>query len=146
MVVNAQMRNWVFVKVETDETGLDGWGEASLEWKTHAVVGAVQDFAPLVIGEDPTRIEHLYQKMYRQSFFRMGVIGMSAISAIEQAGWDILGKSLGVPVYRLLGGAVRERVRMYTHLGGGEMKAVYETFDAGPLIELAVAEIGRAHV
>jgi galactonate dehydratase len=145
VVVNAQMRNWVFVKVETDQAGLWGWGEASLEWKTHAVTGAVKDFAPMLVGEDPTRIEHLYQKMYRQSFFRMGVIGMSAISGIEQACWDILGKSLGVPVYKLLGGAVRERVRMYTHLGGGEMKAVYETFDPGPLIDLAQQVIAKGY-
>lgn len=137
LVVNAEMRNWVFVKVETDEPGLFGWGEASLEWKTRAVVGAVQDLAALAIGEDPTRIEHLYQKLYRQSFWRMGVIGMSAVSGIEQACWDILGKSLGLPVYKLLGGAVRERVRMYTHLGGGDMKSVYETFDPAPLIDLA---------
>ncbi len=127
VVVNAQMRNWVFVKVETDEAGLYGWGEASLEWKTRAVVGAVEDFAPMLIGEDPERIEFLYQKMYRQSFWRMGVIGMSAISGIEQALWDILGKSLSQPVYKLLGGAVRDKVRMYTHLGGGDMKAVYES-------------------
>ena len=130
-VVNAQMRNWVFVKVETSQAGLYGWGEASLEWKTRAVTGAVEDFAPMIVGEDPARIEHLYQKMYRQSFWRLGVIGMSAISAIEQACWDILGKMLNRPVYQLLGGAVRDRVRMYTHLGGGDMKAVYETQDAG---------------
>ena len=92
---------------------------------------------PFIIGEDPTRIEHLYQKLYRQSFWRVGVIGMSAISGIEQACWDILGKSLNVPVYKLLGGAVRDRVRMYTHLGGGDMRAVYESFDASPLIDLA---------
>src|SRR3974390_1920307 len=127
VVVNAEMRNWVFVKVETDQDGLHGWGEASLEWKTRSVVGAVQDFEPVLLGEDPTRIEHLYQKMYRQSFWRLGVIGMSAISGIEQACWDILGKSLNQPVYRLLGGAVRDRVRMYTHLGGGDMRAVYES-------------------
>ncbi len=127
VVVNAQMRNWVFVKVETNEAGLYGWGEASLEWKTRAVCGAVEDFAPMLIDEDPTRIEFLYQKMYRQSFWRMGVIGMSAISGIEQALWDIRGKVLGQPVYDLLGGRVRDRVRMYTHLGGGDMKAVYET-------------------
>lgn len=127
VVVNAQMRNWVFVKVETDQAGLHGWGEASLEWKTRGVAGTIEDFAPMVIGEDPTRIEHLYQKMYRQSFWRLGVIGLSAISGIEQACWDILGKSLGLPVYKLLGGAVRDKVRMYTHLGGGDMKAVYET-------------------
>ncbi len=123
-VVNAQMRNWVFVKVETDQ-GLVGWGEASLEWKTRAVVGCVEDLAPLILGQDPRRIEHLYQTMYRHSFFRMGVIGMSALSGIEQACWDIFGKSLGVPVYQLLGGAVRESIRMYDHLGGGEMNALY---------------------
>jgi galactonate dehydratase len=127
VVVNAEMRNWVFVKVETDQPGLYGWGEASLEWKTRAVVGAVEDFAPMLIGEDPRRIEHLYQMMYRQSFWRLGVIGMSAISGIEQALWDILGKEVGLPVYRLLGGRVRDRVRMYTHLGGGDMRAVYES-------------------
>ncbi|MFN8486701.1 MAG: galactonate dehydratase [Caldilineaceae bacterium] len=127
VVVNAEMRNWVFIKVETDQQGLYGWGEASLEWKTRAVCGAVEDFAPMLLGEDPTRIEFLYQKMYRQSFWRMGVIGMSAISGVEQALWDIRGKVLNQPVYNLLGGMVRDRVRMYTHLGGGDMKAVYET-------------------
>jgi galactonate dehydratase len=137
VVVNAEMRNWVFCKVETDQPGLYGWGEGSLEWKTRSVVGAIEDFAPMVIGEDPGRIEHIFQKLYRQSFWRLGVIGMSAISAIEQALWDIKGKVLGVPVYELLGGRVRDRVRMYTHLGGGNMKSVYETFDVGPLIDLA---------
>ena len=86
LVVNAEMRNWVFVKVETDQAGLYGWGEASLEWKTRAVVGAVEDFAPMLLGEDPERIEFLYQKMYRQSFWRLGVIGLSAISGIGLRG------------------------------------------------------------
>ena len=62
------MRNWVFVKVETDQPGLFGWGEASLEWKTRALVGALEDFEVMLVGEDPRNIEHLYQKMYRQSF------------------------------------------------------------------------------
>jgi galactonate dehydratase len=127
VVVNAEMRNWVFVKIETDQAGLYGWGEASLEWKTRAVVGAVEDLAPMLLDEDPRRIEHLFQKLYRQSFWRVGAIGLSAISGIDQALWDIKGKALGVPVYELLGGLVRERVRMYTHLGGGDMRAVYET-------------------
>jgi galactonate dehydratase len=147
-VVNAQMRNWVFVKLETDQPGLYGWGEGSLEWKTRAVVGAVEDFAPMILGEDPTRIEHLYQKMYRQSFWRLGVIGMSAISAIEQACWDITGKMLNRPVYQLLGGAVRDRVRMYTHLGGGDMKAVYETQDAGDpqvFVDRALEVVSRGY-
>jgi galactonate dehydratase len=124
VVVNARMRNWVFVKVETDEE-LTGWGEASLEWKTRGVVGCVDDLAPLIIGQDPRRIEHLYQIMSRQGFFRLGVVGMSALSGIEQALWDIKGKALGVPVYELLGGAVRDRIRMYDHLGGGEMTSLY---------------------
>ncbi len=145
LVVNAEMRNWVFVKVETDQDGLFGWGEASLEWKTRAVAGAIEDFKTMLLGEDPRRIEHLFQKLYRQSFWRLGVIGMSAISGIEQACWDILGKSLGVPVYQLLGGRVRDRVRMYTHLGGGDMRAVYETFDPEPLIELARQVVARGY-
>ncbi len=147
-VVNAEMRNWVFVKVETDQPGLFGWGEASLEWKTRAVVGAIEDFAPMLIGEDPQRIEFLYQKMYRQSFWRVGVIGLSAISGIEQALWDIQGKLLGVPVYQLLGGRVRDKVRMYTHLGGGDMRAVYETqysADPKPFVELALAVVARGY-
>jgi galactonate dehydratase len=135
----------VFVKVETDTPGLDGWGEASLEWKTRAVAAAVEDLKPFIIGDDPTRIEHLYQKLYRQPFFRPGVIGLSAISGIEQACWDVLGKQLGVPVYKLLGGAVRDKVRMYTHLGGGEMSAVYESFDASRVIELALEVVARGY-
>jgi galactonate dehydratase len=99
----------------------------------------------MLIGEDPRNIEHIYQKLYRHSFFRMGVIGMSAISGLEQACWDIFGKSLGIPVYRLLGGEVRNRVRMYTHLGGGDMKAVYQTFDPQPLIDLAHEVVARGY-
>jgi galactonate dehydratase len=148
IVVNAEMRNWIFVKVETDVDGLHGWGEASLEWKTRSVVGAVADFEPMLVGEDPTRIEHLYQKMYRQSFWRTGVIGLSAISAIEQACWDILGKSLAQPVYKLLGGAVREKVRMYTHLGGGDMRAVYESqrsADPSVFVDLALQVVAQGY-
>jgi galactonate dehydratase len=145
VIVNARMRNWVFVKVETDQDGLAGWGEASLEWKTRAVAGAVEDLKPFILGEDPTRIEHIYQKLYRQPFFRAGIIGLSAISGIEQACWDILGKSLGVPVYKLLGGAVRDKVRMYTHLGGGDMSAVYESFDPSRVIDLAREVVARGY-
>jgi galactonate dehydratase len=148
VVCNAEMRNWVFVRVETDEPGLYGWGEGSLEWKTRSVVGAVEDFVPMLLGEDPRRIEHIYQKLYRQSFWRVGVIGLSAISAIEQACWDILGKSLGQPVYKLLGGAVRDKVRMYTHLGGGDMKAVYESqyaADPAVFVDRALEVVARGY-
>src|SRR5258707_4112154 len=94
LVVNAEMRNWVFVKVETDQAGLYGWGEASLEGKTRSVAGAIQDFEPIVGGEDPNRIEHLYQKMYRHSFWRTRGIRLSAISGIQQADWGIFWQEL----------------------------------------------------
>lgn len=136
-VVNAEMRNWVFVKVLTDEPGLHGWGEATLEWKTRAVVGAVEDLAPLLLGRDPRDIEQAVRVMRKQSFWRLGAIGMSAVSGIELALWDIFGKHLGLPVWRLLGGKVRERVGVYTHLGLGDMRAVYETTEADPLVERA---------
>jgi galactonate dehydratase len=144
LVVNANMRNWIFVKVETDQDGLYGWGEATLEWKTKGIVGAIDDVSRLLIGEDPRRIEHLYQIMCRQYFWRVGIEGMTAISGIEQALWDIKGKWLNVPVYELLGGRVRDRVRVYTHLGGGQMKSMYESSEPQEFAEraLAVKEAG----
>jgi galactonate dehydratase len=148
IVVNAEMRNWVFVKIETDQQGLYGWGEASLEWKTRAVVGAIEDAAPMILGDDPSRIEFIYQKLYRQSFWRGGVIGLSAISGIEQALWDIRGKVLNQPVFNLLGGQVRDRVRMYTHLGGGDMRAVYETQlsdDAKVFVDRALDVVSKGY-
>lgn len=136
-IVNAEMRNWVFVKVETDQPGLFGWGEATLEWKTRAVAGAVEDLSPLMVGRDPRDIEQAVRVMKKHSFWRLGVIGMSAISGIEMALWDIMGKELGVPVWRLLGGKVRDKVLVYTHLGLGDMRAVYETLEEAPLVERA---------
>lgn len=115
-IVNAIHRNWVFVKVQTDQPGLHGWGEATLEWKTRAVNGAIEDLAPLVIGEDPMRIEHLVARMTRFGFWPLGAVSGSAVSGIEQALWDIKGKALGVPVWELLGGRVRDNIRVYTHL------------------------------
>ncbi len=111
-------RVFVFVKVETDQPGLVGWGEASLEAKPRAVAGCVADMEPMIVGEDPRRIEYIWQILYRGAFWRQGVIGMSAISGIDQALWDIKGKDLCKPVYELLGGPVRNKVRMYTHFGG----------------------------
>lgn len=144
LVANAEMRNWVFVKVETDVPGLHGWGEATLEWKTRAVVGAIEDLEPLILGRDPRDIEQAVRAMTKQSFWRLGAIGMSAVSGIELALWDIFGKDLGVPVWRLLGGKVRDRVVVYTHLGLGDMRAVYESMEVTPLIERAieVVELG----
>ena len=127
VIVHAEMRNWVFVRVDTDQAGLFGWGEATLEWKTRSVAAAIEDITPLVIGRDPRDIEMLVRIMKKHSFWRLGAIGTSAISGIEIALWDIFGKSLGVPVWRLLGGQARQKVRVYTHLGLGDMRAVYET-------------------
>jgi len=127
-VCHARMRNWVFVKVLTDQDGLFGWGEATLEWHTRSIVGAVQDLAELVIGEDPTRVEYLWQMMYRQHFWHgHGIVRATAIAGIDIALWDILGKVANMPCSKLWGGPVRDRVRTYCHLGGGKMEDFYET-------------------
>ena len=108
---------WSFVRVTTDE-GLEGFGEANLEGRSRTVEAAIRDVLPQLLGQDPRQIERLWQAMYRRAFYRGGPILMSAISGVEQALWDILGKSLGVPVSQLLGGAVRDRIRVYCHVGG----------------------------
>lgn len=110
-------QTWVFVLVETD-AGITGVGEASLEGKERAVAAAVEELARFLIGRDPTRIEQNWQILYRHGFWRGGVVLNSALSGIEQALWDIVGKELGVPVYRLLGGAARDKAQLYTHVGG----------------------------
>lgn len=128
IVCNARMRNWVFVKLETDQPGLVGWGEATLEWHTRSVVGALEDLATLVVGEDPRRIEHLWQMMFRQHFWHgSGIVRSTAMSGIDIALWDLAGKMLGVPCHRLWGGRVRDHIRLYCHLGGGRMEDMYET-------------------
>jgi galactonate dehydratase len=122
-----------------------GWGEATLEWHTRAVVGAVEDVAQLIVGKDPTRIEYLWQMMYRQHFWHgNGVVRATAISGIDIALWDILGKIHGVPCHKLWGGPVRDYVRTYCHLGGGKMEEFYETqpADAGRFAELAAKAVG----
>ncbi|MFY7891466.1 MAG: galactonate dehydratase [Pirellula sp.] len=128
LVCHARMRNWIFVKVITDEPGLIGWGEATLEWHTRSVVGAIEDLSQLLIGQDPTRIEHLWQIMWRQHFWHgNGIVRSTAIAGIDIALWDILGKKHGVPCHKLWGGPVRDSIRLYCHLGGGDMEAFYET-------------------
>jgi galactonate dehydratase len=114
-----------FLKMMTDE-GLIGYGEAIVEGRSRTVAMAVKELEPHLIGQDPRRIEHLWQAMYRGTFYRGGPILTSAISGVEQAMWDILGKSLNVPVYQLLGGAVRERIRMYKGVGGSSAEEAYE--------------------
>lgn len=139
-VCHARMRNWIFIKIVTDQPGLWGWGEATLEWHTRAVVGAVEDIAQLLIGEDPRRIEYLWQMMYRQHFWHgNGIVRGTAISGIDIALWDILGKIHNVPCHELWGGRVRDYIRLYCHLGGGKMEDFYETRpdDAARFGELA---------
>src|SRR5688500_6160787 len=126
LVCHARMRNWIFVKVLTDQPGLYGWGEATLEWHTRSVVGAIEDLATLLVGEDPTRVEHLWQIMHRQHFWHgNGVVRGTAISGIDIALWDILGKVHNVPCHKLWGGPVRDFIRTYAHLGGGRMEDMY---------------------
>jgi galactonate dehydratase len=108
-------RPYVFVKLETNE-GLVGWGEATLEGKAGAVIACVNDFREHIMGADPMQVEHLWQSMYVHSFYRAGPVMGSAISGIDQALWDLRGKILGLPVYKLLGGPFDPRgVRGYYH-------------------------------
>jgi galactonate dehydratase len=111
-------RPFVFVKLETDG-GVIGWGEGTLEGKAGAVMACINDFRDFVIGSDPMQVEHHWQSMYVQSFYRAGPVMGSAISGIDQAMWDIRGKVLGLPVYQLLGGPFDSRgVRGYYHADG----------------------------
>jgi galactonate dehydratase len=110
-------RTWILVRVETDE-GISGLGEATLEEKEESVGAAVNEFRRYLIGRDPFHIEHLWQVMYRGRFWIGGPVALSALSGIEQALWDIVGKYLDQPVYNLLGGPCRDRIRVYTHVHG----------------------------
>ena len=108
---------WCFLKITT-ESGLIGWGEPVVEGKAATVAAAVEEMSDFVVGRDASRIEDLWQVLYRGGFYRGGPVLMSAISGIDQALWDIKGKALGVPVHELLGGAVREKIRVYAWIGG----------------------------
>ena len=111
-------RPYVFCKLETNQ-GLVGWGEGTLEGKAGATMACIEDFRDFIIGADPMQVEHIWQSMYVHSFYRAGPVMGSAISAIDQALWDIRGKALGVPVYKLFGGPLDPRgVRGYYHADG----------------------------
>src|SRR5580693_1735608 len=116
-VVNADTVNWVFCKVYTNQ-GLIGLGEGSVTSKEATVSQAIMENERFLLGKDPTDIELLWQGMFRNPRWRGGPILNSAISAVEIALWDITGQALGVPIYKLLGGRARERVRMYKDVGG----------------------------
>jgi galactonate dehydratase len=108
---------WLFVKISTDE-GIVGWGEPVVEGHAATVAAAVREMDDALIGADPDLIEDLWQHLYRARFYRGGPVMMSAIAGINQALWDIKGKRYGVPIYRLLGGPVRSKVRVYAWIGG----------------------------
>lgn len=108
---------WLFLKIETDE-GVTGWGEPVLEGRASTVAAAVEELSDYLIGQDPRNIEDLWTVMYRGGFYRGGGIMMSALAGIDQALWDIKGKALGVPAYELLGGKVRDKIRVYSWIGG----------------------------
>ena len=108
---------WCFVEIQTDE-GLCGWGEPVVEGRAATVKAAVEEAAPYLIGKDPMRIEDIWQTLYRAAFYRGGPILMSAIAGIDQALWDIKGKFYGAPVYDLMGGKCRDRIRVYSWVGG----------------------------
>jgi galactonate dehydratase len=107
----------IFVKIETD-AGITGYGDATQHFLPHSVAGMLKDLKPYLLGEDPHRIEYLWQSCFRRRFHRGGPSTGAAIAGIDQALWDIKGKLCGMPVYQLLGGAARTRVRVYGHCGG----------------------------
>ena len=113
-VCNAFRTNFVFVKVETD-SGLYGWGEATLEYKEHTVEAAIHDLEGYLIGKDPRNIEAFRHDCYRDAYWRGGPVLMSALAGVEIALWDIKGKELNVPVYQLLGGKVRDAIPIYVN-------------------------------
>ena len=139
LVVGAGMRNWIFVKVVAGD--FVGWGEATLEFSTATVVGAIDDLRPLVVGSDAMATTQLFQRLTRHHFWRLGIEGMSAVSGIDQALHDVKAQALGVPIHQLLGGPVRDRIRLYDHLGGGSPDDVYGALDPRRFAELAAASV-----
>ncbi|MDX1935162.1 MAG: galactonate dehydratase [Capsulimonadales bacterium] len=114
---------WLFLKV-TASDGTYGWGEPVVEGKAETVRACVEEMSDFLVGQPAGNIEDLWQVLYRGGFYRGGPVLTSAISGIEQALWDIKGKRLGVPIYELLGGAVRDRMRVYSWIGGDDPSGV----------------------
>lgn len=108
---------WCFLKIETDE-GVAGWGEPVVEGRAASVAAAVEELSDYLVGKDPRRIEDHWTVLYRGGFYRGGAIHMSALAGIDQALWDIKGRWLGVPIHELLGGRVRDSIRVYSWVGG----------------------------
>ena len=111
-ITDAFRTNWTFVKVETDE-GIHGWGEASLGTQEMALSGCVEDLKRLIVGRNPLEIEKMRFEVYRDIYWKGGPVLMSAISGVEMAMWDIMGKYFNTPVYTFFGGKMRDKVKMY---------------------------------
>jgi galactonate dehydratase len=120
---------WLFVRIETD-TGIVGWGEATCEGRSETVRTAVDQLSELLLGQDPLRIEDHWQVLTKGSFYRGGPVLASAVAGLDQALWDIAGKHFGAPVHQLLGGPVRDRIRVYGWVGGDEPDQVAEAIAA----------------
>ena len=144
---------WMFLKIETDE-GVVGWGEPVIEGRARTVEAAVHELSAYLVGQDPARINDLWQVMYRAGFYRGGPILMSAIAGVDQALWDIKGKVLGQPVYQLLGGLVRDKMKVYSWVGGDRPADVirdirrlreggFDTFKMNGTEELGIVDSAR---
>ncbi|MGP3983598.1 galactonate dehydratase [Streptomyces sp. KR80] len=120
---------WLFCKISTDE-GIDGWGEPLIEGRSDTVRAAVHELADLLIGRDPLPIEAHWQILTKGGFYRGGPILASAVAGLDQALWDIAGKARGAPVHELLGGPVRDRVRVYSWVGGDEPREIADAIAA----------------
>lgn len=134
---------WLFVRVETDD-GIVGWGEPVVEGRSETVRTAVEQLSELLIGQDPLRIEDHWQVMTKGSFYRGGAILASAVAGLDQALWDIHGKSLGVPVHQLLGGHVRDRIRMYGWIGGDEPAEIADAVAAQISVGLTAVKMNAS--
>ncbi|WBB68078.1 galactonate dehydratase [Micromonospora sp. WMMD812] len=136
---------WLFCRVETD-TGLVGWGEPVVEGRAEVVRAAVEVLAEYLVGEDPLRVEQHWQVLTKGGFYRGGPVLSSAVAGLDQALWDIAGQAYGVPVHALLGGPVRDRVRIYSWIGGdepGEIADAAEAQVAAGLTGLKMNACGR---
>ncbi len=107
-------RNYFYILLHTDE-GLTGLGEATLESHDESILGCLRDLEDLIVGQDPARVGHLLQTLVRQRFWKGGVVKASAVSGVELACWDLIGKAAGMPVYELFGGALRDKIRVYAN-------------------------------
>ncbi|WP_327028446.1 galactonate dehydratase [Micromonospora sp. NBC_01740] len=134
---------WLFVRVETS-SGIVGWGEATCEGRSETVRTAVEQLSELLVGRDALRIEDHWQVMTKGSFYRGGPILASAVAGLDQALWDIAGKHFGAPVHQLLGGPVRDRIRVYGWVGGDEPSEVRDQIAAAVATGLTAVKMNAS--